>query len=140
MTGLPTMNVVTAEEFLSLILAVLRLRSPDQPEALSDIELDRRLERAYRRLSEAGETLGVQPNFTFYCDPMHGNSARARDAVLAALRKGMLQLERSGNLKYRLRLSQPQAQSLLARSSIEPDFLRSLVNEVFPKKHARDGA
>lgn len=123
-------NIVTAEEFLSLILAILKLKAPDQD--LQDSELDWRFERAYEVLSENEDALGVAPNFTFYRHPLHGNSVRLRDALLSACEKGLLKSQPGINAIYRLNLSAERARALLGESSLSKEFLERVTAKAFP--------
>jgi hypothetical protein len=122
-------NIVTAEEFVSLILATLKLRAPDQD--LQDNELDWRFERAYEVLSENEDKLGVTPNFTFYRHPLHGNSVSLRDALVSACEKGLLSSQRGRNAMYNLNLSQHRAHALLDQSSLSKEFLERVAARAF---------
>jgi hypothetical protein len=127
--GMRMANIVTAEEFLSLILATLKLRVPDQD--LRDSELDRLFEQAYEALSENEARLGVRPNFTFYRHSLHGNSVSLRDALVSAFEKGFLESKPGRNATYQVSLSPQRARALLERSSLHQDFLDSVTEKVF---------
>lgn len=122
-------NIVTAEEFLSLILATLKLRAPGQD--LQDSELDWRFERAYEVLSENEDNLGVTPNFTFYRHPLHGNSASLRDALVSACEKGLLRSQPGLDAIYHLNLTAQRARALLVQSSLSEEFLERVATKAF---------
>jgi hypothetical protein len=122
-------NIVTAEEFVSLILATLKLSVPDQK--LQDSELDWRFERAYEVLSENEDKLGVTPNFTFYRHPLHGNSVSLRDALVSACEKGLLRSQPGRNAIYKLNLSSQLAHALLDQSSLSTEFLGRVATRAF---------
>jgi hypothetical protein len=122
-------NIVTAEEFVSLILATLKLSVPDQK--LQDSELDWRFELAYEVLSENEDKLGVTPNFTFYRHPLHGNSMSLRDALVSACEKGLLRSQPGRNAMYNLNLSSQLAHALLDQSSLSTEFLGRVATRAF---------
>jgi hypothetical protein len=124
-----TNNIVTAEEFLSLILATLKLSAPEKD--LQDSELDWRFERAYEILSENEDKLGVTPNFTFYRHPLHGNSVSLRDALVSLCEKGLLRSQPGRNAIYHLTLSAQRAHALLERSSLSKEFLERVTTKAF---------
>lgn len=122
-------NIVTAEEFVSLILATLKLRV--QVQDLRDSELDWRFERAYEVLSENEGNLGITPNFTFYRHPLHGNSVSLRDALVSACEKGLLRSQPGRNAMYDLSLSPQRARALLDQSSLSKEFLERVTKRAF---------
>jgi len=129
-------NILTAEQFLIAILAVLKVRRIDQmPE---DGSLDQRFERIYEKLIDQVEkgNLNVTPNFTFYRNPLHGNSTRLRNALLAARESGLLAADVGPRPSYRLTMSEERARAYLRRSPLRADTLEGLVGEDFPKSPA----
>jgi hypothetical protein len=83
-------NILTADQFLNSILATLKLCTRDDYVLEDNVSLDQRFERAYETLLQHEKDLGVTPNFTFFRDPLHGNSVKLRNALLAAKENGLL--------------------------------------------------
>ncbi|MDO8773410.1 MAG: hypothetical protein Q7K57_32820 [Burkholderiaceae bacterium] len=126
-------RIVTSDEFVTLILATLTLRGKDVQ--LRDTELDQSFQDAYEDLARRETDLGVSSNFTFFTDPLHGNSIKLRRAIVWARDRGFLKSEQGRRgLKYLVQMSPDLAARFLANSSITPDFLRGVVAERFPER------
>lgn len=126
-------HIVTSDEFVTLILATLKLRFGDV--ALLDADLDRGLQDAYEDLSLQEDSLSVSSNFTFFPDPLHGNSAKLRRAILWARDRGFLEVEAKKNqreTKYEVRMSEQLANHFLNSAAIGRVFLDGVVERRFP--------
>ncbi len=126
-------RIVTSDEFVTLILATLALRNTKVQ--LRDTELDLSFQDAYEDLERRETTLGVSSNFTFFTDPLHGNSTKLRRAIAWARDRGFLEPEQGRRgLKYLVKMSPDLAHQFLANSSIAPEFLQSVVATRFPER------
>jgi hypothetical protein len=122
-------NILTADQFLTSVLAMLRLSVENC--ALEDESLDIRFERAYETLRMHEAKLKVTPNFTFFRDPLHGNSAKLRNALLNAKESGLLGIDSSRNYAYLVKMDEKRARVLLDHSPLTQKFLKCVVNEHF---------
>lgn len=126
-------RIVTSDEFVTLILATLALRS--KKVQLRDTELDQSFQDAYEDLARRETDLGVSSNFTFFTDPLHGNSTKLRRAIVWARDRGFIEPEQGRRgLKYLVKMSPDLANRFLASSSIARDFLQLVVAERFPER------
>lgn len=124
-------RILTAEEFVTLILAKIKLKeNPDF--VLESGVIDQRFEAAYNWLSSRVEGLDVAPNFTFRCDPLYGVTSTFRDALLSLRERRMIQPD-SPRRAYRISLSTQLAGELIQYGVLASDDLDELVNEVFPQ-------
>lgn len=123
-------KILTAEEFLTLVLAKIRLMAPKAE--LDTVDIDRQFEEAYELLSKAEGFLDVTPNFTFNRDPLYGNTAKFRDALLSLRERRMVQADPVKPV-YRIQLSEELARAYMARGVLAEDFLDTLVIKTFPE-------
>ena len=121
-------RILTAEEFLTLVLAKLSLKARDI--TLLDAELDRRFEAAYEMLLENESNLGVVSNFTFFRDPLHGNTAKLRDALLLLCERRLLRPAAQPRA-VKVEISEDRARALLQNAPLPDDFLGRLVEGSF---------
>lgn len=121
-------TILTAEEFLTLVLAKLRLSYTST--LLQDRDLDWRFERAYEVLCEKERELGVTTNFTFYRDPLHGNSIKFRNAMLTLRERQILGPSNRPGV-YELKMTEDRAKTYLKQSVLAESFLEDLVNRDF---------
>lgn len=121
-------KILTAEEFLTLVLAKLSLAVPGI--VLMDVDLDRRFEEAYETLLDHEKSFGVTSNFTFYRDPLHGNTAKLRDALLS-LRERRLVKPADEPHAVKVQIPAERAKALLQDTPIPDEFLSVLVNASF---------
>jgi hypothetical protein len=122
-------RILTAEEFLTLVLAKLRLKAPNDVVLRMD-SIDRKFEDAYDWLRSRESEFDVTTNFTFRRDPMYGNTAKFRDAWLAMRERGMIQPVPSKHA-YRITLSEGLAQAYMQRGVLAEKFLDELVDQTF---------
>jgi len=126
-------RIVTSDEFVTLILATLKLR--DEKAELPDAELDRSFQEAYEDLSLHEAALRVSSNFTFFTDPLHGNSTKLRRAIVWARDRGFLEPKHgSRGVKYAVNMSPELARRFLASSAIDCRFLEQVVTDHFPRR------
>lgn len=124
-------HIVTSDEFVTLILATLKLRSGNV--ALLDADLDRGLQDAYEDLSLQEDSLSVSSNFTFFPDPLHGNSAKLRRAILWARDRGFLEAKQvKRETWYDVSMSGQLANHFLNSAAIGRVFLDGVVERRFP--------
>lgn len=132
-SGIDMTHIVTSDEFVTLILATLAQRGENVQ--LRDTELDLSFQDAYEDLARRETDLGVSSNFTFFTDPLHGNSTKLRRAIVWARDRGFLEPEQGRRgLEYFVKMSPVLANRFLANSSISPDFLQQIVEERFPER------
>lgn len=122
-------NILTADEFVALVLASMRLLH-EKP-VLSDSSLDAKFERAYETLSGKEKEMGIETNFTFYTDPFHGNSTKLRDALVNARERGLLKPAPERPNDHLVAMSAERARALLDRGSLKDHFLQQLVQRTF---------
>lgn len=128
-------DILTADQFVASIISVLALNGQKRF-VLRDTELDEKFERAYEELVEACETLNVTPNFTFYIDPMHGDSVALRETLLAAKEKDLIALNNPTFHTFDVKLSNERATRYLQSSPIPREFLNTLVEHHFAQASA----
>jgi hypothetical protein len=128
-TTLPMPNILTADQLLIGILALLKVRGVTK--VMEDGSLDQRFERIYESLIARGKELGVRPNFTFYRNPLHGNSTRLRNALLAARENGLVTASLGSAPGYELTMSDERANAYLENSPLKEATLVALVREHF---------
>lgn len=124
-------KILTAEEFLTLVLAKIKLRA-DPSFTLETAMIDRRFEQAYEWLSSREKRLGVTSNFTFRRDPLYGKTAKFRDALLSLRERRLIQSDASKRV-FRISMSEELAQAYLKHSVLPPRVLDELVAETFPE-------
>ena len=124
-------RTVTSDEFVTLILATLKLRHGDID--LLDADLDRGLQDAYEDLSLQENSLRISSNFTFFPDPLHGNSTKLRRAILWARDRGFLESKQDKrDTKYHVSMSDQLASRFLNGAAIGQGFLDCVVAHRFP--------
>ncbi|WP_431273194.1 hypothetical protein ACQ858_13275 [Variovorax ureilyticus] len=123
-------RILTAEEFVTLVLATIKLKA-DPNFVLEAAVIDRRFEAAYDWLSSREAGLNVTSNFTFRCDPLYGVTATFRDALLSLRERRLVQPD-SSKRAYRISLSDELAKEYIRHSALAPQALDELVTEVFP--------
>ncbi len=126
-------RIVTSDEFVTLILATLKLRYGNVD--MLDSDLDRGLQDAYEDLSLQEDSLRVSSNFTFFPDPLHGNSTKLRRAILWARDRGFLESKQSKrDMKYQVSMSDQLANHFLKVAAIDQPFLDRVVEHRFPMR------
>lgn len=122
-------RILTAEEFLTLVLAKLKLKAAKGVGLRMD-SIDQKFEDAYDRLSSREAEFDITSNFTFRRDPMYGNTAKFRDAWLAVRERGLIQPDPSKHA-YRITLSEDLARAYIQRGVLAEGFLDELVDQTF---------
>lgn len=123
-------KLVTSDQFVAGIVAVLALRGRTKF-CLTDTELDRKFQRAFEDLVEAESTHDLQPNFSFYVDPYHGDSVCLRETLTAAKEKELIAFNNPTLRTFDVKLSPERAEHYLKRSPMPRDFLNSIVDAHF---------
>lgn len=127
-------RILTAEEFVTLVLAKIKLKAHPDFVLESDV-IDQRFEAAYEWLKGRAEKLDVAPNFTFACDPLYGVTSTFRDALLSLRERRMIQPD-SPRRAYRITLSKDLADDLMKDGLVGSADLDELLIEVFPQAAA----
>ncbi len=118
--------ILTAEDFLTLMLAKIKLRGAELDEVILPLELlDVRFEDAYRSLMEDEGPSGVVPNFSFKRHRLYGNSVKFRDALLAVRERRLIEPDSSKG-GFKVSLSVALARELLDHGVIDETFLDKL--------------
>jgi hypothetical protein len=77
--------------------------------------------------------LRVTSNFTFFPDPLHGNSAKLRRAILAARERGFLAASQVKDVtKYQVTMSDQLVQRFLTNPATGDEFLGRVAARCFP--------
>lgn len=125
-------RILTAEEFVLLVLAKLKLKANLDDFVLDSGVIDQRFEAAYNWLNSRVDKLDVAPNFTFGRDPLYGVTSTFRDALLSLRERRMIQPV-STSRAYRISLSKQLADDLMKDGLLASADLDELVNDVFPR-------
>lgn len=128
-------DILTADQFVASIISVLALNG-QKTFVLRDTELDQKFEKAYEDLIEACEGFDVTPNFTFYIDPMHGDSVALRETLMAAKEKDLIALNNPTFHTFSVKLSDDRAERYLKNSPIPREFLDAIVQNHFAQAAA----
>lgn len=128
-------RILTAEEFVMLVLAKIKLKANRDDFVLESGVIDQQFEAAYNWLSSRVVKLDVAPNFTFGCDPLYGVTSTFRDALLSLRERRMIQPD-SPRRAYRISLSKELADDLMKDGVLGSADLDELVSEVFPQAAA----
>jgi hypothetical protein len=123
-------TILTADQFVAGIISVLALK--DQKRfVLRDTELDRKFERAFEALAEKEDELGVVPNFTFFIDPLHGDSVSLRQTLLAAKEKELIALNNPTFQTFEIKVNDDRARRYLKKVPLSEKFLTDIVERYF---------
>lgn len=128
-------RILTAEEFLMLVLAKIKLKANRDDFVLESGVIDQRFEAAYNWLSSRVDKLDVAPNFTFGRDPLYGVTSTFRDALLSLRERRMIQPVPTSRA-YRISLSKELADDLMKDGVLASADLDELVSDVFPQAAA----
>lgn len=128
-------RILTAEEFLMLVLAKIKLMANRDDFVLESGVIDQRFEAAYNWLSSRVDKLDVAPNFTFGRDPLYGVTSTFRDALLSLRERRMIQPVPTSRA-YRISLSKELADDLMKDGVLASVDLDELVSDVFPQAAA----
>jgi len=124
-------HILTAEEFVTLVLAKLRLKA-NEKFVLDKGAIDQLFEAAYDWLVRNESKLNFTPNFTFRRDPLYGVTPTFRDAFLSLRERRMVQPDNTKG-GYWISLSKELAEDFMKDGALTSDDLDQLVKEVFPK-------
>ncbi|MDP2440214.1 MAG: hypothetical protein U1D36_07835 [Hydrogenophaga sp.] len=128
-------RILTAEEFVMLVLAKIKLKANRDNFVLDSGVIDQQFEAAYNWLSSRVDKLDVAPNFTFGRDPLYGVTSTFRDALLSLRERRMIQPVPTSRA-YRISLSKELADDLMKDGVLASADLDDLVSEVFPQAAA----
>jgi hypothetical protein len=123
-------NILTADQFVAGIVSVLALKNRKNFR-LRDTELDEKFENAFEMLVEQEKTLGVAPNFTFFLDPIHGDSVSLRETLLAAKEKELISLNNPTFHTFEIKLDEERARRYLTKVPLSEEFLTAVVDRYF---------
>lgn len=123
-------QLLTADQFVAGLISVLALRDRKHF-VLKDSELDERFARAFEALLSKEEELGITPNFTFFVDPLHGDSVTLRETLLAAREKELIALNNPTFHTFDIKVDNARAQKYLDELPLPQAFLDSVVDNCF---------
>lgn len=126
------LSILTAEEFVTLVLAKIKQKANSDDFVLESGVIDQQFEAAYDWLNSRLDQLAVVPNFTFRSDPLYGVTSTFRDALLSLRERRMIQPD-SPRRAYRISLSKELADDLMKDGILGSADLDKLVCEVFPQ-------
>jgi hypothetical protein len=125
-------RIVTSDEFVTLILATLKIQYGNVD--LLDADLDRGLQDAYEDLSLEEHSLDVSSNFTFFPDPLHGDSTKLRRAIVWARDRGFIEAKQDKrDTRYQVSMSEHLAMRFLSDATTGRAFLDRVVARRFPQ-------
>jgi len=124
------MNILTADQFVAGLMSALALKNRKHF-VLNDSELDEKFEHAFEDLVANEEALGVIPNFTFYTDPLHGDSVALRETLLAAREKELISINNPTFHTFDIKLDDSRAQQYLEKVPFLKTFLNDIVDRYF---------
>jgi hypothetical protein len=121
---------ITSDEFVAGIVAMLALR--DQRHfVMSDTELDGRFQKAFETLVDSQAEYGIQPSFSFYVDPYHGDSVCLRETLTAAREKELVTFNNPTLRTFDVKLSDARAERYLDRNPMPRRFFEQVVEQQF---------
>lgn len=123
-------NILTADQFVAGIISVLALNDR-KCFKLRDTELDQKFEHAFEMLVAREKDLDVTPNFTFFLDPIHGDSVSLRETLLAAKEKELISLNNPTFHTFDIRIDDERARRYLTKVPLPTEFLEDVVNQCF---------
>jgi|GEM_PF-4863367 len=124
--------ILTAEEFLTLMLAQIKLRGAELSEVLLPVaDLDLKFENAYQALVSEGAQSQVTPNFSFRRHRIYGNSVKFRDALLAVRERRLIEPDPS-KAAFKVALPVELARELVDHGAIEERLLNHLAEAFVP--------
>lgn len=123
-------TILTSDQFVAGIIAALCIRER-MHFVLSDTEIDRQFENAYEDLLKQEEALGIVPNFSFYRDASHGDSARLRDTLLAARDKKIISLNNPTFKTFDIKISKERAEKYLEKNPVPRSFYETIAERIF---------
>jgi hypothetical protein len=125
-------KILTSDQFVAGIISILALEGRKHF-VLTDTELDQRFEKAFEDLVAREEEFCVIPDFTFFVDPMHGDSVCLRDTLLAAKEKELIALNNPTFRTFDVKLDSKRAESYLSKIPLPRPFLEEIVARHFSK-------
>ncbi len=125
-------QTLTSDQFVAGVIATLALQDR-RHFVLAETELDECFQKAFEALLANEDELGVAPNFTFFVDPMHGDSVCLRDTLLAAKEKELIALNNPTFHTFDIKLNTERAKQYLSRNPLPPAFFSDIVERYFAK-------
>lgn len=123
-------KILTADQFVAGLIAVLALKDRKHF-VLKDSELDEKFEHAFDDLLTKEDEFGITTNFTFYTDPLHGDSVSLRETLLAAREKELISLNNPTFHTFEIKLDDRRAQRYLENLPLPRMFLNEVVDKYF---------
>lgn len=118
---------LTSDQFFLGIIAVLTKRGLKS--LMLSPDLDGKFEAAYKSLLKSGKKTGIEPNFSFRTNRLHGVSRVLRDTIDAASRNNVIALENPSFRRLRSKLSPAAVDFHLSRLPISEEFINEIVDE-----------
>lgn len=123
-------NILTADQFVAGIISVLALKHR-KSFVLRDTQLDEMFQHAFEDLASNEEALDVTPNFTFFIDPLHGDSVSLRQTLLAAKEKELIALNNPTFHTFEIKVDDERARRYLSKVPLSKEFLTEIVDRHF---------
>ena len=127
-------KIVTADQFVAGIVAELAL-SGRRKFNVTGTELDAKFAKAFDSLLDNREKYSVNPNFAFYVDPIHGDSACLRDTLHAAKQKELIAFNNPTLRTFTINLTEERANSYIQKNPLPNEFLSEIVATCFSESN-----
>lgn len=122
--------ILTADQFVAGLISALALKNKKHF-VLKDSELDLKFEHAFEDLVGQETNFGVTTNFTFYTDPLHGDSVALRETLLAAREKELIAINNPTFHTFDIKLDDSRAQHYLDKLPALKTFFYDMVDRYF---------
>lgn len=124
------MTVITSDQFVAGLMSALTLKNRKHF-VLKDSELDEKFEHAFEDLVACEKDLDIVTNFTFYIDPLHGDSVALRETLLAAREKELISINNPTFHTFDIKLDDSRAQQYLDKLPCLKSFFFDVVDRYF---------
>jgi hypothetical protein len=129
MEGMMPRATLTSDQFFLAIIAVLTKRGLTSVMLTPDV--DSKFEAAHALLLKVEKKAGVQPNFSYRTNRLHGVSRELRDTIDSASRNNIVSLENPSFRRMKTKLTVAAADFHLARLPISENCIAMIVDECF---------
>lgn len=123
-------NILTADQFVAGIVSTLALRKMTHFE-VQNTELDQKFKNAFEALMAESANYDVVPNFSFYTDPLHGDSVTLRETLNAAKEKELIAFNNPTLHTFDIKVGTDRAERYLAGFPLPKAFFNRIVDSCF---------
>lgn len=129
-------HILTADQFVVGLISTLALKNRKRF-VFKASELDEMFLQAFEDLISREATFNIKANFTFYTDPLHGDSATLRETLMAAHEKELISLNNPMLNAFDIQLDECRAKIYLEKLPLPQEFFSEVVEKYFPVSGAR---